>query len=110
MKTLVFLGAMGSSYGIADALGASPGVAAGIAWAAALLSVYVVSRWRGYRAAFRVETHRAAAEQPRRESSQTYQQILTMAEGEAAEAAAKDPDAFVALFLAAAADEGVVDH
>lgn len=48
MKTLVFLAAMGGSYGIADALGASQGVAAGIAWAAALLSVYIVSRWRGY--------------------------------------------------------------
>lgn len=33
-----------------------------------------------------------------------------MADGEAAEAAAKDPDAFVALFLAAAEDEGVVDR
>jgi hypothetical protein len=63
---------------------------------------------RGYRAAFRVETHRAAAEQLRREEPETYRQILAMAEGEAAAAAARDPDAYVALFLAAAEDEGVI--
>lgn len=65
---------------------------------------------RGYRAAFRVEKHRAAAEQLRREEPEMYQQILGMAEGDAAEAAANDPDAFVALFLAAAEDEGVIDR
>jgi hypothetical protein len=65
-------------------------------------------RLRGYRAAFRVETHRAAAEQLRREEPETYRQILAMAEGEAAVAATKDPDAYVALFLAAAEDEGVI--
>ncbi len=65
---------------------------------------------RGYRAAFRVEEHRAAAEQLRREDPETYQRILEMAEGEAAEAATRDPDAFVALFMAAAGDVDVAER
>ena len=67
-------------------------------------------RLRGYRAAFRVEQNRAAAEQLRRAEPETYQRILAMAEGEAAAAAEKDPDAFVALFMAEAEDAGLVDR
>lgn len=63
---------------------------------------------RGYRAAIRVETHRVAAEQLRQEDPETYQQILAMAEGEGAKAAASDPDAFVALFLAEAEKQGII--
>jgi hypothetical protein len=65
-------------------------------------------RLRGYRAAFKVEKYRAAAEELRRDEPETYQKILSMVEGEAAEGAARDPDAFVALFLAEAADHGVI--
>jgi hypothetical protein len=64
-------------------------------------------RLSGYRAAFRVAKHRQAAEQLRRQQPDLYQQILNSARGEAAEAAANDPDAYVALFLAAAEDQEV---
>jgi hypothetical protein len=102
MKTLAFLGAMGGGYAVAHALGASEGSAAGIGWASAFLALYLASRWRGYRAAFRVERHRAVAQALRLRDPETYQQILNTADGEAAAAAMRDPDAYVALFLAAA--------
>jgi len=63
---------------------------------------------RGYKAAFKVETHRAAAEQLRREEPETYQQLLAVAEGEAAQAAARDPDAFVAIMLAELENQGTL--
>lgn len=67
-------------------------------------------RLRGYKAAAQVARWRSAAEQLRVEDPDTYAQILSQAEGgEAAEAAARDPDAYVALFLAAARDAGVID-
>ena len=59
-------------------------------------------RKRGYQAAARVGRYRAAAEELRETNPETYQEILRQAEGSEAEAAAaSDPDAFVALFLAA---------
>jgi len=65
---------------------------------------------RGYRAAFKVERHRAAAEQLRTEDPEVYRQILSQADGSTAEeAAGRDPDAFVALFLAEAEEAGVID-
>ena len=53
-------------------------------------------RLRGYRAAFRVETHRKAAEQLRREEPEMYEQILGMAEGQR-KPRLRHLDAFVAL-------------
>jgi hypothetical protein len=44
----------------------------------------------------------------RREDPELYDSILAQATGEAAQGAARDPDAFVALFLAEAADAGVI--
>lgn len=64
---------------------------------------------RGYRAAFRVEKYRAAAEQMRIDDPEMYQTILSQADGSAAEEPARrDPDAYVAIFLAEAADEGII--
>jgi hypothetical protein len=66
---------------------------------------------RGYRAAIRVEKYRAAAEQLRREDPAIYDEILARAEREATRGRGgppRDPDAFVALFLAEAADAGVI--
>jgi hypothetical protein len=66
------------------------------------------SEWRSYAAAARVERHRAAAESLRLTDPEIYQQILNTAEGEAAASARHDPDAYVALFLSYAEDEGVI--
>jgi hypothetical protein len=65
------------------------------------------SEWRSYAAAVRVERHRAAAESLRLTDPETYRQILDTAEGEAAESAGQDPDAYVALFLSYAQDDDV---
>lgn len=63
-------------------------------------------RAKGYRAAVRVEKYRAAAVQLRENEPELYAQALAQANGSDAEAAAKrDPDAYVALFLAAFEDE-----
>jgi hypothetical protein len=65
-------------------------------------------RARGYRAAFRVEGHRDAAERLRLEDPDTFAQIVAQADGSDAEAAAqRDPVAYVALFMAAAEDVGL---
>jgi hypothetical protein len=70
---------------------------------------FLSRRKRGYRAAFRVEKYRAAAEQLRTENPELYQQILSQADGsDAEEAARREPDAYVALFLAEAEDEGLI--
>jgi hypothetical protein len=64
---------------------------------------------RSYRAAFRVEQNRAAAQELRRDDPDVYSQILAQATGtDAEEAARRDPDAYVALFLAEARDAGVI--
>jgi hypothetical protein len=61
----------------------------------------------GYKAAVRVETNRAAAVELRETDPALYAQVLAQADGsEAEEAARRDPDAYVALFLAAWKDEG----
>lgn len=63
------------------------------------------SKIRGYAAAFRVERYRGAAESLRQNDPESYKKILDMADGEAAEAARTDPDAFVALFMSYADEE-----
>lgn len=71
---------------------------------------FISRRRRGYRAAFRVERYRAAAELLRVQDPETYRQIAAQADGSDAEGAARsDPDAYVALFLAEAADMGVIE-
>lgn len=66
-------------------------------------------RRKSYRAAFRVEQYRAAAQELRRDDPETYWRIVEQATGSDAEAAARrDPDAFAALFLAEARDAGVI--
>jgi hypothetical protein len=60
----------------------------------------------GYKAAVRVERYRGAAAQLRESDPVLYAQVLAQADGgEAAAAASRDPDAYVALFLAAWDDE-----
>jgi hypothetical protein len=67
-------------------------------------------RKAGYKAAVRVERYRATAEQMRQNDPEMYEQILRQADGSPAEAAAaRDPDAYVALFLAEAENAGVFD-
>jgi hypothetical protein len=115
VRFVLFLVALGGGYGIAHALGAPEGWAAASGWAAAIagwVALRFVSRRRGYRAAFRVERYRAMAEQLRAEDRETYSQILAQATNTEAQAAAqRDPDAFVALFLAEAASSGKAhDH
>jgi hypothetical protein len=63
---------------------------------------------RSYRAGFRAEKWRAAAEQLREDDPQLYQRILSEATPEVEDAVRKDPDAFVALWLASAKDVGVI--
>jgi hypothetical protein len=58
----------------------------------------------GYRAAWRVKTHRNQAEALRRDDPDLYQQILAEAEGEALIGAEEDPDAWVAIWLSFAAE------
>lgn len=66
-------------------------------------------RKRGYRAAARVERYRAAAKELRETNPEMYRQIVHQADGSDAEAAAtRDPDAYVALFLAEAEDAGII--
>lgn len=59
-------------------------------------------RKRGYQAAWKVEKWRPQAEQLRREDPELYERILGEASGDAAAAAQRDPEAFVALWLEAA--------
>jgi hypothetical protein len=103
VKTILFLAALGGGYGIAHALGASEGWAAGAGWALAGL-VFLIGRRRGYRAAIRVERWRAAAMHLRTSDPATYEQILAQADSDpqASTAAARDPDAYVAIFLSIA--------
>jgi hypothetical protein len=69
-------------------------------WRSQLMRRLDGSESPGVRAAFKVETYRAAAEQLRQDDPEMYLRILAGAEGEAASVAASYPDAFVALFLA----------
>jgi hypothetical protein len=67
-------------------------------------------RAKSYRAAFRVEQNRAAAEALRNENPDLYRQMLEQASGsDVEEAARQDPDAFVALLIAEMRDAGVID-
>jgi hypothetical protein len=68
------------------------------------VAVLLRGRLRGYKATALVERYRATAALLRQEEPEKYQEVLAMAKGDAATAAARDPDAFVALFLAAAED------
>jgi hypothetical protein len=55
----------------------------------------------GYKAGIRVEKYRAAAADLREREPETYARVLAQADGSEAEGAAhRDPDAYVALFLA----------
>jgi hypothetical protein len=67
-------------------------------------------RKRSYRAAAQVERYRAAAQELRGNDPDHYSQIVHQAQGsEAVAAAREDPDAYVALFLSAAEEAGVID-
>jgi hypothetical protein len=60
----------------------------------------------GYKAGVRVERYRSAAVELRERDPTTYAQVLARADGSEAEGAARrDPDAYIALFLAAWDDE-----
>lgn len=113
MKFVVLLGVAAAGYGIAyDGAGLSNGASAAIGWAAGFvaLGIYLlVSRRRSYRAAWTVETWRARAVQMREDNPELYDQILAQAQAddETAVAAHRDPDAYVALWLAAANDTAV---
>ncbi len=97
---ILYLVALGGGYGIARALGASEGWAAGSGWALAAV-VFLFRRRRGYRAAIHVEQYRAQAKQLRLHDPGMFQQILAQADSdpEAAAAAARDPDAYVAIWM-----------
>jgi hypothetical protein len=72
------------------------------------VAAWLSHRRHAYRAAFRVELHRHAAERLRREHPDLYNELLAQSEGSDAEAAARrNPDAYVALMLAELADAGV---
>jgi hypothetical protein len=62
---------------------------------------FLAGRKRGYQAAWKVENWRPEAERLRQEDPELYERILGEASGEAAAAAQRDPDAFVALWLEA---------
>src|SRR5256885_1053783 len=83
------------------------GLSAAIGWGGGLVLTFAVffllGRRRGSAAAVRVERYRRDAERLRRDDPASYKFILAQADP----AADRDPDAFVALFLAAAADEGL---
>jgi hypothetical protein len=74
------------------------------------VAVLLRGRLRGYKAAALVERYRATAAVLRQEEPEKYQEVLAMAKGDAATAAARDPDAFVALFLAAAEEVVLEDR
>jgi hypothetical protein len=99
---LAFLIGAAAGYGIAsDGIGLSKGASLAIGWAAGLLLALIVWRWRSWRAGFRVENYREAAQTLRISDPDTYEKILANAHGtEAEDAAMRDPDAYVALFLA----------
>jgi hypothetical protein len=102
---IVLLGVAAIVYGIAyEGAGASQGWALALGWAAGFVALFVVSRWSAYRAGLQVEVWRAKAEAIRREDPELYHRILAEAasDANAASAAARDPDAYVALWLAAA--------
>jgi hypothetical protein len=65
--------------------------------------------WTGFREEYRIEKWREAAVILRRENPKRYERIVAGAPPEIAEAVEKDPDAFVALFLASANDAGVLE-
>lgn len=68
-------------------------------------------RAKGYKTAVRVEKYRAAAVQLRENEPELYAQALAQANGSEAEAAAKrDPDAYVALVMAAVEGEKLPNH
>lgn len=107
MRTLLFLVGLGGGYAIAQALGASEGWSAAAGWAGAI-AIFLIGRRRSYAAGNRVERYRAAAQMLRVQDPDTYWQIVAQADGSEAEGAARrDPDAYVALFMAAAQDAGV---
>ena len=68
-----------------------------------LLVVRIASHRRGYRAAFQVAHWRRVAEDMRVHDPDSYAQIL-----DTAEVPMNDQDAYVALFLAAASEEGAI--
>lgn len=58
-------------------------------------------RLKGYKAAANVARFRPEAERMRKEDPDTYEQILAQSRGGPSESAAqRDPDAYVALFIA----------
>ena len=106
MRTFLFLAALGGGYAIAHALGASEGWSAAAGWAAGI-ALFLFSRRRGYRAAINVERYRFAARQLRMSDPLMFERILVQAEGSHAEdAARRDPEAYVSLFLAEADKAG----
>jgi hypothetical protein len=108
MGFVLFLVVLGGGYAVAhDVLGLSVGASSAAAWAMAFTGMFLWRRRRGYRAAFRVERYRAAAEHMRVHQLEMDREILSHAAGSEAESAAlRNPDAYVALFLAEAEDMG----
>lgn len=77
------------------------------AWAVAIPGVLLFSRRKAYRAGLRVESKRAAAIALKQQDPEMYAAILAHAEGsDVEEAANRDPDAYVALFLSYADEIG----
>ena len=76
---------------------------------AGIAVVRVFKMRRGYAAAWRVERWRSAAEVLRVTDPDAYEQILAQAKTDPAAtvAASHDPDAYVAIFLSYANEEGV---
>jgi hypothetical protein len=107
-KSFLFIVALGGGYAVAHALGASQSWSNGVGWGAAGLAagfIFVFGRRNAYRAAIRVERYRRAASQLRANDPDGYWHIIAQADGsEAEQAAHRDPDAYVALFMAAASD------
>jgi hypothetical protein len=109
---VVFLGfcvGAGGGYALGQAIGLGFNGSTILGWILGPLLAFLVWRWKSYRAAFRVERYRAAAQELRRTDPDTYEEILAHAYGSPAEQAAmSDPDAYVALFLREAERAGLV--
>jgi hypothetical protein len=110
----IYLPLAAACWGVGHLLGVQDGTwrSVAVGWGGGLvLTLLLLRLWRRWRPAFRVEQWRAEAVNLRLTDPETYTQVLARAESnpEAAAAAARDPDAYVALFIAAAADEGVLD-
>jgi hypothetical protein len=100
---------IGYLAGVRNGTGTSVAVGWGGGLVVTILVLLLLRRWRP---AIRVERWRAEAVNLRVHDPETYEQILAQAESDpqAAAATARDPDAYVAIFLSFAHEQGALDE